>query len=246
MILSGGFFNNCDGSFAWLPLLFLLGAALLGYLLRHFLGGGAKVDTSANMAASAPSAHANANLSADYEAKLKGFNLEIADLKSKLTTRDLELKAALDKGASMSVAAPTIDTSALDAANLKISDLNADLDACKAKTGSLEAEIVSLKATPMAAAAPVVAAAVSGKKDDLKKVEGIGPVLEKHFHDNGILTFRQMADSTPQALKTILDLEGDRFKIHDPSTWPAQCELCDAGKWDELKTLQDRLKGGRD
>jgi predicted flap endonuclease-1-like 5' DNA nuclease len=245
MILSGGFFNNCDGSFAWLPLLLLLGAALLGYLLRHFLGGGAKVDASANLSASAPSAHANANLSADYEAKLKGFNLEIADLKAKLNTRDLELKAALDKGSAMSVSAPSIDTSALDAANLKLSELHADLDACKAKTGKLEAEIVSLKSSPMASVAPVVAS-VSGKKDDLKKVEGIGPVLEKHFHDNGILTFRQMADSTPEALKTILDLEGDRFKIHDPSTWPAQCELCDAGKWEELKTLQDRLKGGRD
>jgi hypothetical protein len=33
--------------------------------------------------------------------------------------------------------------------------------------------------------------------------------------------------------------------MHDPTTWPAQAKLAAAGKWDELKAMQDNLKGGR-
>ena len=33
--------------------------------------------------------------------------------------------------------------------------------------------------------------------------------------------------------------------MHDPTTWPQQSQLAADGKWDELKTLQDELDGGR-
>jgi hypothetical protein len=38
---------------------------------------------------------------------------------------------------------------------------------------------------------------------------------------------------------------GSRFQMHDPSTWPQQSDLAAAGKWDELKALQDKLNAGK-
>jgi large subunit ribosomal protein L17 len=98
--------------------------------------------------------------------------------------------------------------------------------------------------TPMAAA-PVAEASADVKADDLKIIEGIGPVLEKHFNANGIFTFEQMANSTAEALNAILDLEA-KFKVHDAGTWTEQARLANEGKMDELKELQDRLKGGKE
>jgi hypothetical protein len=33
--------------------------------------------------------------------------------------------------------------------------------------------------------------------------------------------------------------------MHTPTTWPQQAKLAADGKWDELKKLQDELKGGK-
>jgi hypothetical protein len=33
--------------------------------------------------------------------------------------------------------------------------------------------------------------------------------------------------------------------MHDPTTWPEQAKMAADGNWDELKTLQDNLKGGK-
>jgi hypothetical protein len=44
-------------------------------------------------------------------------------------------------------------------------------------------------------------------------------------------------------LEQILEEEG--IRLADPGTWPDQARLAAGGAWDELKALQDRLKGGR-
>jgi hypothetical protein len=38
----------------------------------------------------------------------------------------------------------------------------------------------------------------------------------------------------------------DRYKSHDPATWPEQAKLAAEGNWEELKKRQDELKGGRE
>lgn len=90
-----------------------------------------------------------------------------------------------------------------------------------------------------------VAAKSSGKKDDLKKVEGIGPKIEGLMNDAGIYTFAELASSSIERLKKILDDAGPRYRIAKPDTWPQQAALARDGKWDELNDLQDNLKGGR-
>ena len=86
----------------------------------------------------------------------------------------------------------------------------------------------------------------SAKGDDLKKIEGIGPKIEQLLHEAGITTFAQLAETSPDLIKVILDNAGPRFAIHNPATWTAQAALAAEGKWDELKTWQDELDGGKE
>lgn len=92
--------------------------------------------------------------------------------------------------------------------------------------------------------APAKEAKSSGA-DDLKKIEGIGPKTSEHFNAAGINTFADLAKATQDQLKGILEAAGKRYAIINPSTFPMQAELAAAGKWDELKALQDRIKGGK-
>jgi large subunit ribosomal protein L27 len=101
---------------------------------------------------------------------------------------------------------------------------------------------VEAPAVEKAAAAPVAA---SGKPDDLKKIEGIGPKIEQLLHDKGILTFNDLAAASVDAVRAILAEAGPRYTIHDPGTWGKQAEMAAAGKWDELKAWQKELDGGK-
>lgn len=99
------------------------------------------------------------------------------------------------------------------------------------------------KETPKAAAAPAAKAKASGK-DDLKKIEGIGPKCAEHLNNGGINTFAELADAKIERVQEILDEAGPRYKIINPSTWAEQAALARDGKWDELKVLQDQIDGG--
>lgn len=90
-----------------------------------------------------------------------------------------------------------------------------------------------------------VAAGGKDNKDDLKKIEGIGPKIEGLLNDDGIWTFGELASSAVSRIKKILDDAGPRYRIAVPDTWPEQSALARDGKWDELEKLQDSLKGGR-
>ncbi len=79
--------------------------------------------------------------------------------------------------------------------------------------------------------------------DDLTRIEGIGPKINTVLHQADIHTFAQLAAMKPAAIKQLLTEGGVR--IGDPATWPRQAKLAAGGKWDQLKTLQGTLKGGR-
>jgi small subunit ribosomal protein S2 len=117
----------------------------------------------------------------------------------------------------------------------------------KAKTTD-EAEV---KAEPAAKTEPAAEKeapkkVISEKKveaDDLKKIEGVGPKIAEVLGEAGVTTFAQLAKMDRDAIKAILDTVST-LKSKEPKTWPQQAELAAAGKWDELKTLQDELMGG--
>jgi len=82
-------------------------------------------------------------------------------------------------------------------------------------------------------------------EDDLKIVEGIGPKIEELLKDNGVKTWKDLAESKADDLKAILKSGGDRFQMHDPSSWADQAALAHTGKWTDLENYQDLLIGGR-
>ena len=105
----------------------------------------------------------------------------------------------------------------------------------KAVAPKVEAKKEAPKAKPAAKKA-------TGKADDLKKIEGIGPKIAETLVAAGIATFADLAKAKPANIATII--EGVRGN-HVPDTWPQQAQLAADGKWDELKELQDKLDGGK-
>ncbi len=58
--------------------------------------------------------------------------------------------------------------------------------------------------------------------DNLKRVKGIGPKIEKLLKDNGISTFVQLAQTEVSRLQALLD-EAE-YALPDPTTWPEQAQ----------------------
>lgn len=83
------------------------------------------------------------------------------------------------------------------------------------------------------------------KKDDLRKIEGIGPKIAGLLKEEGVESFKDLAATSVEKLKEVLVKAGPRFKMHSPLTWPQQAQLAADGKWEELKKLQDELVGGK-
>ncbi len=107
----------------------------------------------------------------------------------------------------------------------------------------VEETVVVAEEAPKATASSPKA---DGEKDDLTKVEGIGPKLRGIFHDAGILTFADLAAKTADELREILlEAGGNRYARFDPTTWPAQSKMAAEGRWEELKKWQDELDGGK-
>ncbi len=105
--------------------------------------------------------------------------------------------------------------------------------------------------SPKAKAVPAVKEVKAPKKatkeasDDLTKIEGVGKKIAELLAAGEIISFQDLAKSTPKKIKAILDAAGSKYQMHDPATWPKQAKLAAAGKWDELKKLQAELKGGK-
>lgn len=83
------------------------------------------------------------------------------------------------------------------------------------------------------------------KPDDLKVVEGIGPKIESLLKAGGINTWSDLATAQIDRLKGILSDAGDRYRIHDPSTWPQQAGMANSNQWEELESFQNSLTAGR-
>ena len=90
------------------------------------------------------------------------------------------------------------------------------------------------------------AAGAPERRDDLTRIEGIGPKIETLLYDDRIFTFADLAAAPVDRLRRILRGGGERFKMHDPTSWPDQAKLAAEGRWAELEEFQDVLQGGRE
>ncbi len=85
-------------------------------------------------------------------------------------------------------------------------------------------------------------AKAEAKTDNLTKIEGIGPKIAETLTAAGVVTFADVAASTPEKISEII--AGVRGS-HVTDTWPKQAQMAADGQWDELKKWQDELDGGK-
>jgi len=82
-------------------------------------------------------------------------------------------------------------------------------------------------------------------KDDLKKIEGIGPKIEQLLFGAEIYTWEDLANTDVNFIQDILDEAGPKYQVHNPESWPFQAKLAHEGRWNELQKWQDEHKSGR-
>lgn len=81
------------------------------------------------------------------------------------------------------------------------------------------------------------------ERDDLKRIEGIGPKVAELLHSSGFTTFARLAEADVEHLRRILKEAG--LAMMNPASWPEQARLAADGAWEKLERLQSELKGGR-
>ena len=164
------------------------------------------------------------------------------------TFGDLDVFSQLKSQLAGDTPAADVTTSATEA------KAKADAKAAEAKVEK-EVEAPAEEAKPAAEEvkeeAPVKAAPKAKKakadsgEDDFKKIEGIGPKISELIKTAGISTFAELSTTDASKIKEILAEAGNRYKMHDPTTWPAQAKMAAEGDWDGLKKWQDELDGGK-
>ena len=85
--------------------------------------------------------------------------------------------------------------------------------------------------------------ATYASSDNLRKLEGIGPKVEKILNEAGVTTYADLAAMGAKKADEILDAAG--LQMMDSAGWIEQAELAAKGDWDALDKLMDDLKGGR-
>jgi len=80
------------------------------------------------------------------------------------------------------------------------------------------------------------------QQDDLKKIEGIGPVIEKILQKHTITNFSTLSKQTLETLQNILRKEN--IRLANPATWAEQAAFAANNNWEDLRNFQKKLKGG--
>ena len=84
-----------------------------------------------------------------------------------------------------------------------------------------EAEIWPEQASLLSRGLKLPPAAKPGEKDDLKRVKGIGPKIERELNKRGVYTFEQLSKTELDYLDALMVHLGWR-RICDPETWSSQ------------------------
>ena len=76
------------------------------------------------------------------------------------------------------------------------------------------------------------------KKDDFRKLKGIGPKISDALHKAGILTYEQLGLLDPEKLERIL--KNENVPSANAGFWQAQAKLTAAEDWKKLEALQSK------
>ena len=150
----------------------------------------------------------------------------------------------LDQNGAITIGAPTIDGASVQAKVLRhvkgdkvIVFKKKRRKGYKVKNGHrqffTEIQISEILATG-GKKAPAKESKPKKSKDDLTKVEGIGPKAAEALSKAGVNTFEKLSKKSVEEIRTIL-VEASKTLAHlDPQTWAQQAKLAAEGKWDEL------------
>ncbi|MGE5374058.1 MAG: hypothetical protein ACM3XO_03300, partial [Bacteroidota bacterium] len=82
-------------------------------------------------------------------------------------------------------------------------------------------------------------------RDDLTKLEGIGPYVAGILNDHGIYTFQQLSYTELWKLNQWMESSRKKYKFMDPKTWPQQAKLANiaqtSGREEDQKSFKDYM-----
>ena len=215
-----------------IPVLVGLISAILGYLLGKMTAGGNDLYLKSKLEASEKEIETLNNkvflLEKDRNTTPLGFassNTELKNCQEQNLKLEEEIKIYKEKSIQLASQLKELKTnSSLDSLGFatNISDIPFDEEAAFAAFGKKIVE------------------------NDLKIIEGIGPKIEELYHNAGINTWKQLAQTPVSTSKQILEDAGSRYAIHNPETWAKQALMAYERKWLELKEYQAALHGGKE
>ena len=210
--------NSTMSTYIWEIALILLVAFILGYLLRYMLND---------------------------------------SFKSRIATLESELDRLTIEGSN----SPEVDATAeLNALQERIKEQATEIEKLSQKLAGSNIEKISLEKQLAGLTPDLVNTALSTTsntvniepastkevvKDNLKKIEGIGPKIEELLNNDGVYSFQDLISASVSRIRGILIAAGPNYAVHDPSTWAEQARLAHEGLWDDLSDMQERLKGGK-
>ena len=100
----------------------------------------------------------------------------------------------------------------------------------KAKPAEVSKPAMATKPAPAKKAKPAPAKAAETSTDDLTSISGIGPALARLLKGKGIRSYATLASMKPADIRTLLDLEGPKYRKYDPKNWPRQAKALLNGK----------------
>lgn len=134
-----------------------------------------------------------------------------------------------------------MDAETLKAANKR---LKADVESCMERLAEARSRNIS-RAIPFDHKAASEALGKKIKQDDLTVIEGIGPKIQGLFINFQIHTWKELSEASVEKCQEVLDSGGDRYKIHDPASWPMQARMAYEGRWKELARWQKEHNHGK-
>ena len=122
--------------------------------------------------------------------------------------------------------------------------LKADLESCMERLAVARARNVS-RAIPFDSEAARIAMGKKVLQDDLTIIEGIGLKIEGLCHNFELNSWKALSEITVDKCQEVLNSGGDRYRIHDPASWPMQARMAYEGKWRELARWQEEHNHGK-
>jgi len=205
-------------TYIWEIAIVLLVAFVLGYLLRYLLND--------------------------------SFKSRIANLESELNRLSSEglTSSEVDATAEFNALLERIKEQATEIEKLsqKLAGSNIEKIALEKQLAGLTPDVVNTALSTTSNTVNIEPASTKEVvKDNLKKIEGIGPKIEELLNNDGVYSFQDLISASVSRIRGILIAAGPNYAVHDPSTWAEQARLAHEGLWDDLSDMQEQLKGGK-